>query len=177
MRQKRVIIGKFVYTLTALSTGRTLSILKDIEDIKNGAEIDYKFIVVSAIKDSFIKVHTDLKDGFVESIEESLLVSLFNDVLELSGLEKSEKSGGEPVDWLEVYSHLIACTGWTPRMIDEQTTLYEIVALNEYYAKHPPMHILHAAHVGFEYKPPKVQTIDDFIANNSDKIRPKISEE
>ena len=167
MRQKRVVIGNYAYTLTALSTGRILSLLDIIEEIKNGEALDYKHIVISTVQDSFSKVHPDLKDGFVESIDEELITKLFSDILELSGLEKKEGADGEKADWLEIYSHLIACTGWTPRMIDEQTTLYEIIALNEYYSKHPPMHILHAAYVGFEYKPPSVQSVDDFIKNNT----------
>jgi len=43
-------------------------------------------------------------------------------------------------------------TGWTLAHVGDTVDLPTLGRLNKYWAKHPPMHVLLAAHVG--YKPP-----------------------
>jgi capsule polysaccharide modification protein KpsS len=166
MQHKRVLIDNYYYTLTALSTGRVLSLLDVIEDIQNGISMDYESVVVQIITESLKKVHYDLKDGFIKNhFKDEALINLFNDLLELSGLKPhGEDKNDEPVEWSEIYAHLSACTGWTPKQIDEETTLNDIVALNKYYESHPPVHTMVAAYLGIKPKE-KEKSLQDFIGD------------
>lgn len=169
MKQKRVLVGNFYYTLTALSTGRILSLLDIIEEIQNGSGMDYTFLVIKTIHDSFKKEHNDLSDTFIkDNFTDDELVKLFNDLLKLSGLKQTESENKEPARWDEVYAHISACTGWTPKQIDEDTTIDQIVALNKYYEDHPPIHILVAAYMGYKQNV-KTQTIEEFMKENAEK--------
>jgi hypothetical protein len=170
MKQKRVLVGNFFYTLTALSTGRILSLLDVIAEIQNGSGMDYTFLAMKTIFESFKKEHHDLADNFIqENFNDEALVDIFNDLLALSGLTQSEGDNKEPIKWDEIYAHISACTGWTPRQIDDDTTIDQIVALNKYYEAHPPIHILAAAYMGYKHKEPDSQSVDDFIANYNNK--------
>jgi hypothetical protein len=51
-----------------------------------------------------------------------------------------------------LYCHLIACTGWSWEYIDESITLPRLYAMNAYWAKNPPVHLLLRQFFG--YRPP-----------------------
>jgi hypothetical protein len=168
MQQKRVLIGNAYYTLTALNTGRVLSLLDIIEEVDKGAGMDYRAVITLALMDSFKKVHYDLKDDFLKAhFKDEELIPLFNDLLELSGLKSKSNSepNSEMIEWSEIYAHLSACTGWTPKQIDEETTLNDIIALNKYYEDHPPTHTMIAAYLGIKPKDKEVKTLEDFIGD------------
>jgi hypothetical protein len=57
----------------------------------------------------------------------------------------------------------MVCMGWTWEQVD-QLTLPRLNALTAYWQRHPPTHILLAAHVG--YKPPaKAQSVNQSTGN------------
>jgi len=51
-------------------------------------------------------------------------------------------------DWGELYSHVIACTGWTWDYIAEDLDLPRLESLRRYWAQLPPIHMMIAAYFG-----------------------------
>jgi hypothetical protein len=58
--------------------------------------------------------------------------------------------GGGSLDWAELYSHLIACTGWTWEYIDDHMTIPRLSAMTRYWNQNPPVHVLVAGYIGYE---------------------------
>jgi len=51
-------------------------------------------------------------------------------------------------DWGELYSHIIACTGWTWEYIAENIDLPRLESMNRYWRKSPPLHLMVQAYLG-----------------------------
>ena len=58
-------------------------------------------------------------------------------------------SASPGIDWGFIYGHLATVCGYTPSQIDAMT-LPQVDELFGYWAKHPPVHLLVAAYLGWE---------------------------
>lgn len=56
------------------------------------------------------------------------------------------------MNWGELYTHLIACTGWTWDYIENQMDIPRLASMNSYWAKHPPLHVMVQWFMGIEEK-------------------------
>lgn len=70
------------------------------------------------------------------------------------------------LDFAEIYCHLAMSTGWTFTQIGEEFDIPRIEAMNRYWLKHPPVHVMIASYLGVkDTEPPpivdgKVETTD-----------------
>lgn len=56
------------------------------------------------------------------------------------------------MNWGELYAHLIACTGWTWDYIADHVDIPRLTSMNDYWAKHPPLHVMVQWFMGIEEK-------------------------
>lgn len=83
----------------------------------------------------------------------------------LSPSKSVEPSGADP--WGEIYAHVAASVGYTFEELDSTMTLSRLDALSAYWQKHPPVHLLKAAELGYEYKEKQsVKAFFDSIAGS-----------
>jgi hypothetical protein len=60
-------------------------------------------------------------------------------------------AGSDGSDWLEsIVAHIVACTGCTPQQAWSEWDIPSIIAQNEYWRLHPPIHLLIAAQIGYK---------------------------
>jgi hypothetical protein len=86
------------------------------------------------------------------------------------GAGKGDDAAGERTDGNDslddLIAHLVASTGCTPQQAWSEWDIPSILAQHAYWRKHPPVHLLVAAQVGFqaEAEPEAGQgTVDDLL--------------
>lgn len=65
------------------------------------------------------------------------------------------------MNWGELYAHLIACTGWTWEYIENHVDIPRLTSMNDYWAKHPPLHVMVQWFMGIEEKQASVEQSTD----------------
>lgn len=100
----------------------------------------------------------------VKPITGSELQAFLNAIPELCRLEQTDSANSAKADtdnWGEIYAHLSASIGLSWDDIDLTMTLSRLKAMQDYWLKHPPAHMLKAAELGYEYQ--EKQSVKDFF--------------
>lgn len=73
------------------------------------------------------------------------------------------------LDFAEIYCHLAMSTGWTFDQIGEEFDIPRIEAMNKYWLKHPPVHIMVASYLGVKDTEPPPNLESGVVLSPTDK--------
>lgn len=69
-----------------------------------------------------------------------------------------------------MFAHIVACTGWTWDYVGEHIDIPRLLALKEYWAENPPVHMMVKAYLGIGKKEEeKPGNLGDLLASIPEK--------